>query len=154
MLIAASTRARYDERRDGQLREPFRDQPLDLRFPLVRGGGQELGGVLRRQVRGEEDQPAQVHLAVGQGREDPGTPSPRAGDLDPFGGGVLGEAKLAHAVGRYRIVGFRHVRLPEVDLGDVCEHVRADATFLCSEVLELAVQDRIRQVTKRVVLHG
>jgi len=25
---------------------------------------------------------------------------------------------------------------------------------LCSEVLELAVQDRIRQVTKRVALHG
>ena len=77
-----------------QLGEPLGHETFDL-FPApVRGGRQQLRGVPGRQVLGEDDEPAQVDAARGQGFEDAGDLAAGARDPDSLLRGLLGEAQF------------------------------------------------------------
>src|ERR1051325_6889399 len=78
------------------------------------------------EVRNEDPQARQMHLAGAEGVEDGGKLSCRARYPEPVVGGVLGEAELHHTEREHG--GARHleVELSLLDLGEMDEKVRFD----------------------------
>jgi hypothetical protein len=116
----------------GQVRlgEALRHELLDLGLGLVGRGGEELGGVFRRQVWRQEADAAQVNPALGERGQDRRTPLRRPDGLDALGSSVLGQPQLADAIGEHRGIRRRQVELTRVELGNVCHHVSGGAAFL------------------------
>ena len=83
---------------DVWLGEALRQEPLDLGLALVRGGREELVRVLGRQVRRQQDDRAQVQVAIGQGGEDGGVLARGACPANPVEGRLLGQTQFLDAI--------------------------------------------------------
>ena len=92
-------RDRGDGRRHVRPREPAGEQLFELALRLPSRLGEELLGVVVRQVAGEQEQPRQVELAAREVIEHLRELLDQAGHADAFGGAVLGVAETLGAVG-------------------------------------------------------
>jgi hypothetical protein len=98
------------------LREPARNQLFELPLRLPARLGEELLGVVLRQVPGEQEQPGQVNLTRGELVEGLGEPLDQAGHPYSLVGAILGVPEALHAIGEERGAGVVQVQLPTVEL--------------------------------------
>ena len=89
----------------------------------MRGAGQQLGGVLLREVRRKHHHRTEMQTAVGHRLEDRGELPGRARGADALEGRVLGHVQHLDAVGEHRREALLRVEAGVVDLGDVREHL-------------------------------
>jgi len=129
-------------------REALRQQPLDRLPVLPRRGFQQFVGVLGCQVRGQQDDRAQVQPPVGDRREDGGILPCRARCPDALEGGLFAQPHLMDAVGVHRGMRRRQVELPRIELGNMREEsCRAGAiSRRCRN--EVAGQDGVGNVAQ------
>ena len=114
----------FEPSRDVRLREPPRQQLLDLRLGLVRGGGHELGRVGRGQVGSQQHHRAEMQPAVGDRAEDHGEPPSGARRPNVLHGGLLAQVQLPDAVRVHRGEPGRQVEPACVNLGKVGQYRR------------------------------
>jgi len=120
----------------------------------VRRCRDQLVCIRRAQVRAEEHDRGQVQAPVRHGGEQRREFACRAGGAQAPQRRVLGEPKLARAPGQHRIVRGGQVELAGVDLGDMGEQFGQRGAIASDDGCQVAQQDVVGQVTKRVALHG
>jgi hypothetical protein len=94
---------------------------------------------------GQESEPAQVHLSLGQRREHPRVSPRRPRDAQSLVRRFLRQMKLANAVREHRRIARRRVEPAPLDLGDQFDLARRMYTVISDARTEFSDQRVVRE---------
>ena len=129
--------------------EPVGQELLDGSLALVRGGCDELVGIVGRQVRSQQAGTAQMELPLGnlaqQNRVFTGGP----GDLDPFVGHRFGHVELLCAVLKHARERPLAIEPASIDLSNVQQELYLHGVLLRKKLIESVEQSFVRLSVQR-----
>jgi len=137
-----------------RLREPGREQVLDIVFSLAVRRGQETLVVLGGEMGSQQPHRGDVQASSRQHLNDGGKPSRRASGLDPVVRRILGQPQDCRAVLEERRKPLAFVEAPRVEFGEMRDERRGGLALASGEATERRRQRVIIETGHRSDRHG